>query len=179
MTDYHNHFVIACDDRGNPTGEYPKRELAHTGQGQHHLAITVLLYNSKGQVLLQKRKHRRFDDVWDFTGATDLLHQDGVDETFEKATARCLKREYGIENIKLQNLGGFNYFAEYGGSCENEHCAMMIGEYNGEIKLNEEVGYGYKWMDKTDFLNDIQRNPSSYSPWAVVGIDLLLKSKFF
>lgn len=169
--------ILACDDNGNFTGEYIPKEVGHKGRGQRHLAITVLLFNQKGEVLLQKRKHQIFDDIWDFTGATHPLHLDGGhDESFEEATLRCLKREYGIEagEVKnLKNLGTFNYFAQYEELCENEHCAVLVGEYNGEIKVNPEVCYSYKWMKKEDFLKDIKDHPQHYSPWAVKGVDVL------
>ena len=48
---------MAVDDQGKFL-EYIPKEVGHTEQGRRHLAITVLLYNSKGEVLLQKRKHK-------------------------------------------------------------------------------------------------------------------------
>lgn len=169
-------IILACDDKGNFKGEYIPKEVGHTGKGMRHLAITVLLFNDKNQVLLQRRKHRVFDDIWDLTGATHPLHlESGADETFEEATWRCLEREYGInEKIPLKNLGTFNYFAQYGDFCEHEHCAMLIGEYNGKIKLNPEVGYGYKWIDRDKFLKDINTNPQKYSAWAIEGVKLIV-----
>lgn len=171
-------MVLACDDNGKLIGEYVPRELAHTGSGNRHLAITVLLKNSNGELLLQKRKHKRFNDIWDFTGATDVLHQE-KDESFGEATLRCLKREYGIEGVKVRKFGAFNYFAKYNGECENEHCAMMVGEYDGEVEMNPEVGYGYKWMDQDKFLKDIKENPQNYSPWAIEGVKILERTGFF
>lgn len=173
-------IILAVDGAGNFKGEYIPKLEGHTGEGKRHLAITVLIYNNKGEVLLQKRKHKVFDDIWDFTGATHPLHSKDGDETVEEATWRCLDREYGIkEKVKLKNLGFFNYFAKYGPLCENEHCAMLVGEYNGELKLNEEVGYGYKWMDKNKFLEDLEKNSKDYSPWAVTGTKVLEDSGFF
>jgi isopentenyldiphosphate isomerase len=184
-----NQIILASTDQGQFTGEYLPKEEGHRGQGKRHLAITVLLSNDKGQVLLQQRKHRIFDDIWDFTGATHPLHlENGHDESYEEATARCLKREYGIEGVETKNLGEFNYFSQDGGHCENEgkpllceneHCATLVGEYNGEISLNSEVGYGYKWMDKQEFLKDIESNPQNYSPWAVEGVKVLKSGSFF
>ncbi len=168
-------IILAVGDNGNFNGQYIKKQIAHQGEGQRHLAITVLLFNKNGEVLLQQRKHQVFDDLWDLTGATHPLHKkDGTDETIEEATQRCLEVEYGIsEKVKLTNLGFFNYFAKYGDLCENEHCAMLIGEYNGQVNLNSEVGYGYKWMDKEEFLKNIAKNPNSYTPWAIKGAKLL------
>ena len=164
-------IIIVCDNQGKPTGEYIPKEVGHTGDGKHHLAITVLIFNNKGQVLLQKRKHKRFDGLWDLTGATDLYHlEEGRDESFEDATLRCIKREYQISEIKnFKNLGGFNYFARWGDLCENEFCAMIVGEYSGEIRMDPSVGYEYKWVQKQEFLKDIEANPQNYTPWAIEG----------
>lgn len=170
-------IIIVCDDQGSPTGEYVPREVGHTGEGKHHLAITVLIYNSKGEVLLQKRKHKRFDGLWDLTGATDLYHfEDGKNETYDEATLRCLKKEWGIGEIRgIREIRGFNYFAKWGEFCENEFCMMMVGEYDGEINMDPSVGYEYRWIDKNKFLKDIEKNPQNYTPWAIEGVKVLKK----
>lgn len=173
-------IILACDDNGKFL-EYIPKLVGHKGKGRRHLAITVLLYNSNNQVLLQKRKHQIFDKTWDFTASTHLLHQDGKqDETSELATFRALKDEYDIENhIKLDNLGSFNYFAQNGEFCENEHCAMMVGVYDGKIKLDPEVGYEYKWMDLNEFLQDVSISPEKYVPWVIEGAGVLKSKDFF
>lgn len=166
-------IILACDDNGNFL-EYIPKEAGHTGQGIRHLAITVLLYNSKNQVLLQKRKHKVFDNIWDFTASTHPLHkQNGQDETLEEATLRSLKDEYNIENITLTKVGEFNYFAKIGELCENEHCAMMVGQYDGAVKMDPNVGYEYKWVEKESFLNDVGADPQNYAPWVIEGVKLL------
>ncbi|MDP3973286.1 MAG: NUDIX domain-containing protein [Candidatus Daviesbacteria bacterium] len=173
-------IIIVCDDKGKPTGKYIPKETGHRGNGYHHLAITVLLISSKGKVLIQKRKHRRFDALLDLTGATDLYHLESGNEDFKEATLRCLKKEYQISKVKnLKNWGGFNYFAKWNKHCENEYCAMMTGEYDGEVKMREDVGYGYKWQDKRKLLKDIEKNPQNYTPWAIEGVKVLKKGGFF
>lgn len=175
--DFERQTILACDDDGN-FQRYISRVEGHTGKGRRHLAITVLLYKNNGQILLQRRKHKVFDNIWDFTGSTHPIHkEDGTDESFEEATLRCLKDEYNIENVKLKNLGSFNYFQEYNSFCENEHCMMMIGEYSGNFKLNPKAGYGYKWIEKGQFLKDIERNPQKYAPWVIEGIKILKVAK--
>ncbi|MBU3957420.1 NUDIX domain-containing protein [Patescibacteria group bacterium] len=193
-------IILACTKDGKFSGRYVPKIKAHQGRGTTHLAIAVLLFNSKGEVLLQKRKHQIFDNLWDLTGATHPLHlKNGVDETFKEAALRCLKREYGItQKVNLQNLGAFNYFARdnkqkrirgretddthfskyKNGLCENEYCYLLIGEYNGKLSLNSEIGYQYKWVDKGEFLKDISQNPQNYTPWAKEAIKILQKTGF-
>lgn len=173
-------IILAVDDQGNLTGQYIHKAVGHSGTGKRHLAITLLLFNNKDQVLLQKRKHQVFDNIWDLTGATHPLHKDsGEDESLIEAGQRCLKKEWRIKRVELKDLGSFNYFAKYDSLCENEHCHLLLGEYNGKLKLNPEVGYGYKWMKKQKFLKDTQQNPKKYSPWAIKGVKILKRMKFF
>jgi isopentenyl-diphosphate Delta-isomerase len=176
--DFKTQMILACDDNG-VFQEYIPRAVGHTGNGRRHLAITVLIYNSKGEVLLQKRKHKVFDNIWDLTGATHPVHTDNGDETLEECTLRCLLDEYGIKGVKLENKGAFNYFEKYNELCENEHCYLLVGEYTGEVYLNPEAGYMYKWMDKKEFLEDIEKNPDKYTPWAIESVKLLKEEGFF
>lgn len=171
-----NQIILACDDQGN-FSEYIPKEVGHTGNGRRHLGICALLYNSQGKILLQKRKHKIFDNIWDVSiGTHPLQKEDGSDEGVEEATWRGFQKEYGItEKIPLKNLGFFNYFAKDGENCENEHCAILIGEYDGPINMDPSVGYEYKWMDKKEFLKDIEANPQNYTPWAVEGAKILKK----
>ena len=170
--------ILACDDQGNFL-EYIPRITGHTGEGRRHLAITVLIHNSKGEVLLQKRKHKIFDNIWDFTASTHPLHTSDGDETLEQATARALKDEYRIENVSFKVLGSFNYFTQIGELCENEHDHLLIGEYNGQVKLNPRVAYEYKWVDKQQMLKDMEQNPQKYSSWAKEGLKVLKQTGFF
>ena len=164
--------ILAVDDNGNFL-EYISKEAGHSGKGKRHLAIAVLLTNSEGHVLLQKRKHQIFDNIWDITGATHPLHkQDGVDESLEEATLRCLRDEWDISSTTsakgglrgIKEIGAFNYFAFCGEFCENEHCYLMVGDYDGQVSLNTDMGYEYKWMEKEEFLKDIVQNPQQYTP---------------
>lgn len=161
-------IILAVDENGKFRGEYIPKMVGHTGKGRRHLAITVLLYNKKGEVLLQKRRHKIFDNIWDLTGATHPLHkEDGTDESLEEATRRCLEAEWGIREIgEIKVIGKFNYFAKYGEYCENEHCAILVGEYNGPIEMDPKAGYGYKWVEREEFLKDIKKNPKKYTAWA-------------
>jgi isopentenyldiphosphate isomerase len=55
---------------------------------------------------------------------------------------------------------------------------MMVGEYDGEIKMDESVGYEYRWVDKSEFLKDVESNPQSYAPWVIEGIKVLKQMGF-
>lgn len=170
--------LLACDERGTFHGQYVEREVAHTGAGVRHLAIAVQIWNGRGEVLLQKRKHRLFDGLWDVSGATHPLHRaDQPDETPEEATARCLEREYGIVGVPAEAIGAFNYYAPDGERCENEHCILFIARYDGPVQASDDVAYGCQWMPLAELIQDVERQPERYTPWAIESVPLLRASE--
>lgn len=158
-------YLLLVDENDNFSGKWEEKEICHTGNGLHHRAFVVVIFNNKGEVLLQKRKHKRWDGYWDVSAISHVLHLQDHDETYEEAALRSLKHEMGIPQIPLQKVGGFNYFAKDGKQCENEYCAVLVGEYNGGVALNKKVGYEYSWMDKEKFITDCIDNKKKYTPW--------------
>ena len=154
---------------------YAPRNMCHTGKGKRHRAFVIALYNSQGKILLQRRKHALFTNLWDLTGASHPLRSRGRNESYGEAAARCLKDEFGLRGISLRNLGAFNYFAPQGKKCENEHCALIIGKYDGKVKVNPKVAYGFKWLSLSDTLSEIREKPGSYVMWASLGAKLLCR----
>lgn len=162
-----NQILIVVDDDDNFLG-YEKRKPCHAGKGIHHRAFVVLLENKKGEVLLQKRKHKLWDNYWDTSAISHPLHLENGDESYEEAGNRTLKSEMGIPSLALKNIGGFNYFVAHGENCENEYCAILLGEYNGKVTPDEAAVYEYKWVPKQNFINDCLNENPEYTPWAIL-----------
>lgn len=160
-------YLLIVDNNDNFLG-YEEKEVCHTGQGIHHRAFVVCIFNNKNEILLQKRKHKRFDKLWDVTAISHPLHLPDHDETYVEAGLRALKDEMGIRNISLQKIAGFNYFAQYGEQCENEYCSVLAGSYNGNVHINYEMVYEYKWMSVNVFVKDCGENSSIYAPWTLL-----------
>lgn len=163
-----NQMLLLVDESDIFSGEYAKRIDCHLGKGLHHRAFVVLLENSKGEVLLQKRKHTLWDDFWDTTAISHVLHLEDHDETYEDAGLRALKDEMGIINVKILKVGGFNYFAKHERNSENEYCAILLGKYDGEIFPSSEALYEFKWLDKKNFIKDCLTSDPKYTPWALL-----------
>ncbi len=164
--------LIVVDDKDNILGYAPKSEC-HTGKGIRHRAFVVLLYGKDKKILLQHRKHKLFDKLWDLAGASHPLHTDGKDESYIEAASRCLKNEWGIDSMNLENIGAFNYFKEDEKNCENEYCALITGEYNGELKANPETAYGFRWIDLKQLLAEIYKKPEVFTPWLIEAVKIL------
>lgn len=154
---------------------YAPRSVCHSGKGKRHRAFVIALYNGKGKVLLQRRKHALFTDMWDLTGASHPLHVRGRNETYAEAAARCVRDEFGIRGVSFRKIGAFNYFTRQGRNCENENCALIVGKYDGKVKANPKVAYGFRWASLGETLAEIRKRPESFVMWARLGAKLLRK----
>lgn len=164
--------LIVVDDKDNVLG-YANKSECHAGKGRKHRAFVILLYDKDGKILLQHRKHKLFDKTWDLAGASHPLHLENRDEDYVEAASRCLKVEWEIENIELKNIGAFNYFKEYGKNCENEYCALIVGKYDEEIKINSEVAYGFRKISLKNLLSEMEKNSEAFTPWLIEAVKIL------
>lgn len=169
--------LILIDKENKPSGKYALKILCHTGRGLTHLAFTIMVLNSRNDVLLQDRKHKLWNHFWDLTNSHPLYIEDGKDESIKQAAARCLKTEWGVD-FPTKELFYFRYFAAYeNGFCENEYCAFLSGKHDGEVFPFSEVAYGYKWMPIDELMADVKSNPGVYTPWLIRGLLEMEKRK--
>lgn len=166
--------VLLVDKKDTLLG-YDEVATAHRGQGVRHRAFVTLLFDSQNRVLLQKRKHKLFNGLWDLTAISHPLHIDGHDETYQEASDRALKKEMGIKSAKIKKIGAFNYFAQDGKNCENEYCAVLIGNFDGHVISNPQEVYEFKKITFKEFINDLKKHRSSYTPWALRAKPILEK----
>ena len=154
---------------------YAPRSVCHTGNGKRHRAFVIALYNSTGEILLQRRKHALFQQPVGPCRSQPPLAVGGRNESYGEAAARCVRDEFGLKGVSFRKIGAFNYFVPQGKKCENEHCALIVGKYDGKVKANPKVAYGFRWASFNETLAEIRRKPTSFVMWARLGAKLLRK----
>jgi len=153
--------VILVDEQDNERGTMEKME-AHQ-QGVLHRAFSVLLFNSQGQLMLQKRARTKYHSggLWTNTCCSHPLPGEPV----ERAVQRKLMQEMGIQ-YKPEFAFKFIYKTKLeGGLTEYELDHVYTGLYDGTPVLNQEEAEGWKLMDLPVLRDDIQRNPTHYTVW--------------
>lgn len=97
-------FLDVLDEKGNETGIKKTKKEVHE-KGLWHRAAHVWIYNSKGEILLQKRAKTMdsYPGLWDISSAGQV----SAGEKPEESAIRELKEELGIEiNSKdLKSIG--------------------------------------------------------------------------
>lgn len=165
-----NRVVVLVDEMDREIGTADIYE-AHKGQGLKHRALSVILYRHKGgklEFLHQKRAQAKpvFKNLWSNTCCTNM---NPGDEYLPRAVSR-LQEEMGITTKQddLRVLYRFSYEAQdpdQPGWCENELDSVIVGEWDGEVKINPEEASDYKWIEWEELKNDIEKNPEIYAPW--------------
>ena len=153
--------VILVDEFDNVVGTMEKLE-AHQ-KGILHRAFSILLFNSKGEVLLQKRSSAKYHSggLWTNTCCSHPLPE----ERIEDATRRKLQQEMGIE-AAMEFSFKFIYNAQLDKNLiEHEYDHVFTGTFDGTPILNRDEVEEWKFMDLKSLQNDIQQNPELYTYW--------------
>jgi len=167
-------LVVLVDEQNHVIGTASK-ESVHTTNTPLHRGFSCFLFNSKNELLLTKRssKKKTFPGVWTNT----VCGHPGPGESAKDAALRRLNQELGIRNYELRDIkeiAPYCYrFADKNGIVENEVCPVLVGYCDTDPTPDQKEVEGWRWMRWEDFLKDLKKNPTIYSPWSREEADLI------
>ena len=153
--------VVLVDKNDNKLGLMPKME-AHL-KGELHRAFSVIIFNTQGKILLQKRASTKYHtpNLWSNTCCS---HQRDNEDNIS-AGKRRLYEEMGFIT-DLFNFDSFIYRVEFSnGLIEHENDHIMIGVFDGIPKPNPNEVDEWKWIDIDVLVQDMKINPDQYTAW--------------
>lgn len=153
--------VILVDKEDNIIGLMEKME-AHK-KALLHRAVSVFIFNTKGQWLLQRRAMEKYHSagLWTNTCCTHPFSA----ETYPEAANRRLKEEMGME-AELTDIFNFIYKEKLDDQLsehELDHVFVGITDKTPIPEPNEVMQWQY--IDSEDLFNDINNNPENYTVW--------------
>ena len=152
--------LILVDESDNQVGTEEKMK-AHR-EGKLHRAFSILIFNSKGQMLLTKRAESKYH--WGGFWSNACCSHPRKGESIEQAAHRRLKEELGFD-CELQEGFSFIYEAVYeNGLGEHEFDHVFIGTYDGEPEPDMNEVDSWRWADVESIAKDIS-NSAKYTPW--------------
>lgn len=155
--------VVLVDDEDNQTGTAEKLE-AHR-QGRLHRAFSVMIWDRRGRLLLQRRQIDKYHSGGLWTNTCCGHPRPG--ETTAQAAARRLNEEMRIV-CDLTPIGTFVYRAELdAGLIEHEFVHVFRGIYDGVIAPNPLECDGYSWSSPDVIRKQIAAVPHSFSAWFI------------
>ena len=164
--------VVLVDEENNVLGYVGKLE-AHE-KALLHRAISVIIFNTKGEQLIQQRALNKyhFAGIWSNTCCSHPRKE----ETFQAAAERRLFEELGIKT-PLKKEFHFIYKAhdEKSGLTEWEYDTVFTGVFDGEFELNKEEVAAVRWIKNEGLENEIQQKPEQFSFWFKIILEELKK----
>jgi len=132
-------------------------------RGKLHRAISVFIFNSKGEMLIQRRALEKYHTagLWSNSACS---HPRINEKTIDSAERRVFE-EMGL-NVKLKFIFKFLYKAKLDNNLiENEldHVFIGISDQKPNININEVCDYKYKSEYELNLL--IEKDCGSFTPW--------------
>jgi isopentenyl-diphosphate delta-isomerase len=159
--------VIIVDMEDHETGTAPK--LAAHVTGDLHRAVSVLLADGNGRVLLQRRALEKYHSPGLWTNTCCGHPRPG--ELTEAAAARRLIEEMGIR-ASIDRVATFTYRAELDhGLIEHEVDHLFVGRWSGKPNPNPAEVAEWKWMNISALRQDLAANPRAYTAWLPLVLD--------
>lgn len=153
--------VILVDEHDNVIGSMEKIE-AHR-RGLLHRAFSVLLFNSQGEFLIQRRAASKYHSAGLWTN-TCCSHPYPGEKT-EDAVTRKLHQEMGI-NMTPDFAYKFIYKVELeNGLTEHELDHVFTGTFDGVPKINFDEVDDWRFISLQNLNKEIKINPERFTHW--------------
>ncbi len=155
--------VILVDSLDRPIGKMEKLEVHK--KGLLHRAITVYVFNSRRQLLLQRRASNKYHcgGLWSNT----CCGHPYPDESTQHAAERRLQEEMGL-SLSLTPVFELRYNLSVGnGLTEHEYGHVFFALSNAEPEMNPDEADAWCYRSVAEVSDDIARTPEAFTPWFV------------
>jgi len=155
-------LVVLVDRRDTPIGVAPK--LAAHRDGLLHRAVSVLLFDDAGRVLLQRRAAGKYHSasLWSNT----CCGHPRPNESSRATARRRLREEMGVVGCPLEPAGCFMYRAEVPGVLvEFEVDHVYLGRWSGTPRPDPREVAAWRWCTLDDLVHDLAISPRSHTVW--------------
>lgn len=154
-------LLILVDENDQEIGQMGKMETHKLGL--LHRAFSIFIFNSKGELLLQKRAMGKYHSagLWSNT----CCSHPQVGESIVEAAERRLQEEMGIRTT-LKTIYSFIYQATFdNGLTEHEYDHVLVGNCDELPIINREEVSDYRYISLEDLTDEIHTMPDQYSIW--------------
>ncbi|MCL5100923.1 MAG: isopentenyl-diphosphate Delta-isomerase [Candidatus Marsarchaeota archaeon] len=167
-----NQYVILVDDKDRMIGKEEKL-TAHSNGGIWHRAISVFVFNDKGETMLQRRALSKYHTPGKWSNTCCSHPTPG--EKSVTAAHRRLYEEMGFD-CPMKYALMFKYEADVGKKLtEREYDHIFFGKFEGEPKLNPDEVVDWRWISLSDLKNEITEDPEAFTPWLRLMVDTISK----
>lgn len=164
-------MVILVDEQNNEIGTAEKM-YAHR-HALLHRAFSILIFNKKGEMMLQERAVTKYHSGGLWTNA--CCGHTRPKEPLLSAAHRRLGEEMGFD-CNLTEQFHFIYKVPLNNELsEHEYLTIFTGEYNGSFIVNPEEADGWRWVSMENLKKELQEKPEQFTFWFKLIMERFLK----
>jgi isopentenyl-diphosphate delta-isomerase len=153
--------VVLVNEKDEVLGTMEKLR-AHE-EGVLHRAFSVIIFNTKGEMLIHQRASNKYHCGGLWTNA--CCSHPRLNETPKDGAERRLKEEMGFSTT-VEYIGSFIYKVDFeNGLTEHEFDHMFCGQFEGTPEPNQEEVKAWKYVSINQLLNDVEEQPECYTFW--------------
>lgn len=154
-------------------GTMPKMQ-AHR-EGRLHRAISVFLYNSAGEMLLQRRADTKYHSGGLWSNASCSHPREN--EKPHAAAIRRLQEEIGIRT-PLEHRLAFLYRAELdSGLTEHELDHVFVGISDQAPRPDPAEVADWRWAPVDDIRKELAEHPERFTAWFPLALEELMRAR--
>lgn len=162
--------IILVDENDKTIGKKDKL-LVHK-QGLLHRAFSIFVFNSKNELLIQKRALNKYHTpgLWSNTCCSHPLT-----ENIEQEAKKRLELELGF-TCELKKVFSFVYKSEVGnGLIEHEYDHVFFGKCDIAPKPDHNEVCDWRWITLEKLKQDTEENPKKYTPWLLLSLNRVIE----
>jgi isopentenyl-diphosphate delta-isomerase len=158
--------LILVDEADREVGHLSKLQC-HDGHGVLHRAFSLLIFNDRGELLLQQRAAAK--RLWPLYWSNSCCSHPRRSESMETAIHRRLHEELGLR-CPLQFLFKFQYHAQFeAAGAENEVCSVFIGRTGDPVRINRGEVQSYRWISPEALQEELDGHGAGrFTPWFIL-----------
>jgi isopentenyl-diphosphate Delta-isomerase len=163
--------ILTVDEFDRITGFADKMEV-HT-KGLLHRAFSLFVFNSKNEMLLQRRAEDKYHSGGLWTNACCSHALSGV--PLSDVVHLRLQREMGFD-CPVEERFTMRYRAVCtNGLIEHEMDHVFTGQFDGDPSLNLEEASAWKWVSIDEVQRLIASSPEDFTEWFKIIVPELVK----
>lgn len=155
--------LILVDEADRELGHMSKARC-HEGRGVLHRAFSLLIFNERGELLLQRRSAAK--RLWPHYWSNSCCSHPRSTETMEAAIHRRLHEELGLE-CPLHFLYKFRYQAQFHNiGAEHELCSVYVGRSAGRVLVDRKEISDWRWVSPEGLTAEMKgAGAERFTPW--------------
>jgi isopentenyl-diphosphate delta-isomerase len=171
--DEKNMVILVNKETDEAIGIEEKMKAHDKENGKWHRAISVFIFNDKGETMMQQRDREKYHsgEKWSNTCCSHPMPGESVIDSAH----RRLVEEMGFD-CEMHEAFVFPYEADVGsGLREREYDHIIFGRYNGTPKPDPKEVQDWKWIGLEELRSEIGKKPEEFTAWLRLMIDEVIR----